>query len=759
MVGASKILTVSYGTFSCTLEGFDDSFSTMKAIAEYFRDLASDDRYFGAEPATPDAEMLARIAERETQKRVEAKLGNSGVVLRQSEAEPQIGHVAPEAPAYEPTYEAEQPADVDHDAESAESVAAKLQRIRAVVARNQAVEPAFDAEEIDPLVEGEDTASDDVFAAPAAEEFVAEDIAEEPVFEEEAAAEDFAPVEEEEVADEPEADEELSSILDRVSVEEPVTSEDIAEEIVEQADTGSVLEELATETVNEVEEEIIEEEPVAEIAEPEPVETVEEPAVEEPVAEEAPEAVEETVEEATDDSDDPYANARRRRPRTSASEAAERARARALRMKGGDAAAVAAPAAVAATVTDAVEEEVAEEPVAEFEPIDEPEAVDAPEIEEIAEEPEIVVAETEADSDDVDLAEEEAAKSLLEGGQNDFQSALAEIEQEALTSDDEDDSDEETEEDAEAFTSETIQSDEIVEDAAESETSEEDENDNDEALDAALSAALMGQTAPVRNRRGRDILSHDSEEEEASVERLMEETNSQFDNPETSRRRSAISHLRAAVAATVADRLVKTDPLGESGDKTDAYRADLAEAVMPRADAEKDEAEEVVEKPEQPAPLMLVSEQRIDTPEDDAAPQSSLGASVRPRRVGGAAPALREVNEDFAQDVEDDADENIFSESTRFDEFARSMGATELPDLLEAAAAYTIYVEGCPHFSRPQAMRLASEFLGDDKFVREDGLRSFGQLLRQERIVKLKRGQFTIAEDTRFKPEARAAGE
>ena len=59
-VASGKILTVSYGTFSCSLGGLDDPFGIMIVIAEYCRKLSDIDPSFGTNPSTPNAQLLAK---------------------------------------------------------------------------------------------------------------------------------------------------------------------------------------------------------------------------------------------------------------------------------------------------------------------------------------------------------------------------------------------------------------------------------------------------------------------------------------------------------------------------------------------------------------------------------------------------------------------------------------------------------------------------------------------------------------------------
>ena len=213
------------------------------------------------------------------------------------------------------------------------------------------------------------------------------------------------------------------------------------------------------------------------------------------------------------------------------------------------------------------------------------------------------------------------------------------------------------------------------------------------------------------------------------MSRLLAETDQHMDEPEGATRRDAFAHLRAAVAAKKAD-----DALGVGADTVegdDAYRNDLADVVRPRRPGRSGAR---TPRPGEggPAPLKLVAEQRIDTENSTAADP------VRPRRVEAV-------------------DETTQSEGESFADFAHEMGATTLPQQLEAAAAYMSFVEGRDQFSRPQLMAKVRQVSAQDEFSREDGLRHFGQLLRSGKIEKVKGGRFTVSEDIGFRPDHRAA--
>jgi hypothetical protein len=158
-------------------------------------------------------------------------------------------------------------------------------------------------------------------------------------------------------------------------------------------------------------------------------------------------------------------------------------------------------------------------------------------------------------------------------------------------------------------------------------------------------------------------------EENGDVGRLLAETDNHLKDDESVRRRRVISQMRAAVAATKADRLVSRrvlTPEEEVAAEQERYRDDLNEVVRevsrPLPGKESDRRPSV-------APLVLVSSQRVD----------------------GSVPPIRVPREDETTEAGD------------FVGFAKDMGARELPELLEAAAAYASFVEGQPSFTRPEA--------------------------------------------------------
>ena len=729
MVSTSKILTVSYGTFSCTLEGFDDSFDTMKAIAEYFRDLASDDRYFGAEPPTPDAEMLARIAEREIERRVDATQNQGQIVLRAHPAAPLVAAgaaaqvdadqdkalaeedvaetVAAPEPTVDPVAEVETPVVPEPVLPEAEEVA----EVETPDLSNpeRAADIAETATPVDDLAE-DDTADhnfdNDTYDTAAAAEFYEDTGEDELVYEDDVqapVAKAYTPVphpDQDSVASklqriravvskaEDEADtgysedEHAEDFLAETAadLDEALAEDDVAETALiedESDDISSLLESLTSHDEDDSGED---ETQTAEI------EAVEEDDYE-PVAEDDDLAeVAEVEDEDEDDADDDFdmsnllntddVDEAEANNEDDVAEAETPLRARVVKMKRAD-----------------------------FEA-----AVEKGSYEEV-------------DDDETETVAPKPASSLTAEAEAELQRELAELEAELG-----DDFDEPVAEAPEVEVEAEVETDDVEAEQDDKDDvnffAEDDDEDEAETSDQPQGRAQL-QAADTDDEMGR----------------ILKETNNQLDEPEGKNRRSAIAHLRAAVAATMAEKKAGSD-LGNKDDHSDAYRDDLASVVRPRRPHVVSEATRSQRPAEnRPAPLKLVAEQRVDEANDK--PQDP----VQPRRVSMATLA--------AQTADDTSD--ALNDSGSFAEFAEEMGATKLPDLLEAAAAYMSFVEGHDQFSRPQLMNVVRQ-AGSGNVNREDGLRSFGQLLRQGKIEKLKGGRFTVSDRISFKPDARNVG-
>lgn len=243
-----------------------------------------------------------------------------------------------------------------------------------------------------------------------------------------------------------------------------------------------------------------------------------------------------------------------------------------------------------------------------------------------------------------------------------------------------------------------------------------------------LLAGELASADRIDRRRERAAAALEMPGTDPAIERLMMATRSRMDGPEGERRRNAISQLKAAVAATEAERRISGTDTRAPAD-LDAYREDFTRAHrrqpdLPAPRREEEAAAAPAPRPTGPAPLVLVSEQRIDR-------------EARPARAT-AQPGGGEGASSFADYVE-------------------QTGAHALPDLLEAAAAYTAYVEGRPRFSRAHVITKLVSGEGGTTVPREQGLRTFGQLLREGRILRVQDGQFAIAQGSRFAPEHRIA--
>lgn len=222
----------------------------------------------------------------------------------------------------------------------------------------------------------------------------------------------------------------------------------------------------------------------------------------------------------------------------------------------------------------------------------------------------------------------------------------------------------------------------------------------------------------------------------SDVTRLIGKANDEMGKPGGLHGRKAIAHLRAAVAATRAGLGLSRNSGAGNREHERCYRQDLAKVVRARS-IPADPSDHVARhKPHmRHAKLRLEAEQRV-APSNQTPPPLGLH-SIEDRLEPLAPPTSEQLSPP--------------PNPKTFAAFARDMRAVDLPDLMEAAAAYLTFVERCALFSRHQLMSTLRRAQPAD-CSRNDRLQCFADLLSHGKIQKQRGEMFAVTERISFAP-------